>query len=492
MFSDTITDGLTFDDVLLVPRYSEVLPAEVNLETRLTSTISLRVPFMSAAMDTVTEAETAIAMARQGGLGVIHRNLSVEHQAGEVRKVKKSESGVILQPFTVAPSMPLGEAVGLMRQRNISGVPVVDNGELVGILTNRDIRFERNLEQPVAALMTRKLVTAPENISTEDAKELMHRHRIEKLPVVDAVGHLAGLITIKDIEKQTTYPRSTKDSRGRLMCAAAIGTGADTDHRVQALVEAGADVITVDSAHGHSKKVLDRVRWVRQQFPDQQIVAGNVATAEGTIALIDAGANAIKVGIGPGSICTTRVVAGVGVPQLTAIMDCAKAAGPRNVPIVADGGIKYSGDVVKAIAAGAHVVMMGSALGGTAEAPGEVVLYKGRSYKVYRGMGSIGAMKAGSSDRYGQEGTRSAKLVPEGIEGRVPFRGPVSGVLHQFVGGLMSGMGYCGCGTIEEMRTENRFIRITGAGLRESHVHDVYVTKEAPNYKADSYSSESE
>jgi len=492
MLTESIPEGLTFDDVLLVPRYSEILPNEVSLQTRLTESICLNVPFVSAAMDTVTESDAAITMARNGGLGVIHRNLSVERQAAEVRKVKTSESGIILEPVTVEPDIPLGQAVDLMRRRNISGVPVVKGNALVGILTNRDIRFERNLEQPVRNLMTKQVITAPQDIAHEDAKALMHRHRIEKLPIVDQDGILVGLITIKDIEKQATHPNATKDPHGRLRCAAAVGTGADTDHRVEALVRAEVDIVVVDSAHGHSKKVLDRVSDIRSAYPGVQIIAGNVATAEGTEALIAAGADAIKVGIGPGSICTTRVVAGVGVPQLSAILACVSAASKKNVPIVADGGIKYSGDVAKAIAAGAHCVMMGSVLAGTAETPGDIVLFKGRSYKVYRGMGSVGAMKDGSSDRYGQEGTRSAKLVPEGIEGRVPYRGPLGAVLHQFVGGLKSGMGYCGCGTIEDMRSKNQFVRITGAGLRESHVHDVYVTKEAPNYKAETYSNDRE
>jgi IMP dehydrogenase len=479
MLDHRISEGLTFDDVLLVPRYSEVLPHEVDLTSRLTARIQLAIPFVSAAMDTVTEAEAAIALAREGGIGVIHRNLPVEVQAAEVKRVKKSESGIILNPITIDPSMPLGEAVALMRQHDISGMPVVEGGELVGILTNRDIRFEQNLTQPVANLMTREVVTAHESISNPDAKMLMHQHRIEKLPVV-AEGRLIGLITIKDIEKQATHPFATKDAKGRLMCAAAVGTGADTQERVRALLAAGADVLALDSAHGHSKKVLDQVRWIRAEFPDAQIIAGNVATAEGTQALIDAGADAVKVGIGPGSICTTRVVAGVGVPQLTAIARCAEVAEKAGVPIIADGGIKYSGDVTKAIAAGAECVMIGSLFGGTKEAPGEVVLYQGRRYKVYRGMGSVGAMKQGSSDRYSQD--PSQKLVPEGIEGRVPYRGPIGDVLHQLVGGLRAGMGYCGCPDITALRKETEFTRITGAGLRESHVHDVYITKEAPNY----------
>jgi len=482
MLVQRIQEGLTFDDVLLVPRYSEVLPNEVDLSTRLTRRISLKIPFISAAMDTVTEAEAAIALAREGALGVVHRNLSIEGQAAEVKRVKKSESGIILNPVTVSPEIPLGEAVNLMRSQNISGVPVVRNGELVGILTNRDIRFEQNLEQPVANLMTKEVVTAPEDISHDDAKQLMHQHRVEKLPIVASSRELIGLITIKDIEKQATAPNATKDAHGRLICAAAIGTGPDTSDRVAALVEAGVDILCLDSAHGHSKKVIEGVRAVRKGYPDVQIIAGNVATAAGTAALIEAGVDAVKVGIGPGSICTTRVVAGVGVPQLSAIAACAEEAAKANVPIIADGGIKYSGDVSKAIAAGAECVMIGSLFGGTKEAPGEVVLYQGRRYKVYRGMGSVGAMKQGSSDRYSQDPNQ--KLVPEGIEGRVPYRGPIGEVLHQLVGGLRAGMGYCGCPDIKAMRTESEFIRITGAGLRESPVHDVYITKEAPNYRA--------
>jgi IMP dehydrogenase len=490
MLTLDISQGLTFDDVLLVPRYSEVLPAEVELRTRFTRLIELNVPIVSAAMDTVTESETAIAMAREGGIGVMHKNLPADLQAREVRRVKKSESGIIFDPVTVEPDLPLGAAVESMRQYDISGVPVVKDGQLVGILTHRDIRFERNLEQPVRNLMTKEVVTARETVGVDGAKRLMHEHRIEKLPVVDDRGRLIGLITIKDIEKQAAHPNATKDERGRLRCAAAVGVGPGTDERVAALVGAGVDVLVVDTAHGHTRRVLEVVRRIRQAHPGTEIVAGNVATAEGTRALIEAGASAVKVGIGPGSICTTRVVAGVGVPQLTAIADCSQEAAQHGVPIIADGGVKYSGDVAKAIAAGAHTVMIGSLLAGTAESPGEVVLYKGRSYKVYRGMGSLGAMKKGSADRYAQEGSESSKLVPEGIEGRVPYRGRLADVLHQLVGGLRSGMGYCGCATIEQMRTETRFLRISGAGLRESHVHDVYVTKEAPNYRVGSHETE--
>jgi IMP dehydrogenase len=490
MLTRDINQGLTFDDVLLVPRYSEVLPGEVELRTRFTRRIELNIPIVSAAMDTVTESETAIAMAREGGIGVMHKNLPVELQAREVRRVKKSESGIIYDPVTVEPDLPLGTAVEIMRQYDISGVPVVKQGQLVGILTHRDIRFESNLEQPVRNLMTERVVTARESVGLEGAKRLMHEHRIEKLPVVDDQGRLIGLITIKDIEKQAAHPLATKDERGRLRCAAAVGVGPDTEHRVAALVEAGVDVLVVDTAHGHTRRVLEVVRQLRDRVPDTEIVAGNVATAEGTRGLIEAGVSAVKVGIGPGSICTTRVVAGVGVPQLTAIAECSLEAAQHGVPIIADGGVKYSGDVAKAIAAGAHTVMIGSLLAGTAESPGEVVLYKGRSYKVYRGMGSLGAMKKGSADRYAQEAAESTKLVPEGIEGRVPYRGRLADVLHQLVGGLRSGMGYCGCANIEAMRTETRFLKITGAGLRESHVHDVYVTKEAPNYRVTSQDSE--
>ncbi len=480
-----IREALTFDDVLLEPAFSEVLPHQVDTGTRFTRGLTLGVPFASSAMDTVTEADTAIAMARTGGIGVIHKNLSPTAQAREVQRVKKAQSGIVVDPVTVEPDQPLGEAVALMKQHGISGLPVVDDGRPVGILTHRDIRFEQRLGRPVSALMTTDLVTAPEGITLDDSKAMLHRHRIEKLLVVDAAGRLKGLITIKDIEQAEAHPDASTDARGRLLVAAAVGVGADRDARTAALAEAGVDVVVVDTAHGHSKGVIDSVRALKTAWPALQIVAGNVATAAATEALIEAGADAVKVGIGPGSICTTRVVAGVGVPQITAVMDCAAAAAPHGVPIIADGGVKFSGDAVKAIAAGAHTVMVGSLLAGTAEAPGTVVLYQGRSYKAYRGMGSVGAMQAGSSDRYFQEGQESRKLVPEGIEGRVPYRGPLADTLYQLVGGLRAGMGYTGSRDIEALRTGARFVRITSAGLRESHVHDVVVTQEAPNYRID-------
>jgi IMP dehydrogenase len=482
-----IRESLTFDDVLLQPAYSDFLPREADLSTRLTRELRLRIPLVSAAMDTVTEAEAAICMARNGGLGVIHKNMSPAAQAAEVRKVKKSESGMIVDPITVGPEDTLEHVVELMRRYDISGVPVVDGGRLIGILTNRDLRFQLDLKQRVSAVMTTGLVTAPVGVTMDDAKDLLNRHRIEKLLLVSESGSLEGLITVKDIEKRQNFPNAAKDRMGRLLAGAAVGVGDDRDERAAALIEAGADVLVLDTAHGHSRRVLDSVRWVKQHWPSVQIIAGNVATADGTRALIDAGADAVKVGIGPGSICTTRIVAGVGVPQITAIMDCVEAARDANVPIIADGGIKYSGDLVKAIAAGAEVVMIGSLFAGTSESPGEVVLYQGRSYKSYRGMGSLGAMSRGSGDRYGQDGIKeSRKLVPEGIEGMVPFRGPLTDNIHQLVGGLQAGMGYCGTRTIEALRADAQFVRITNAGLRESHVHDVYVTKEAPNYKTSS------
>lgn len=475
-------EALTFDDVLIVPAASSVLPGEVDLGTQLTTDIELGIPLLSAAMDSVTEAQTAITMAREGGIGVIHKNMTPEAQAIEVAQVKKAESGLIVDPITVHATDPLATALELMRTYNISGLPVVEGKRPVGILTNRDVRFAKNLDEPVSRLMTRELITAEEGTSTEEAKRLMHHNRIEKLIVVDDDGDLLGLITIKDIEKKAKYPGSIKDSHGRLLVAAAIGVGGDRDVRADALVSAGVDVLVADTAHGHSQMVIDSVRLLRERYPDVQIIAGNIATAEAAEALIDAGANAVKVGIGPGSICTTRIVAGVGVPQVTAIMQVAKVTKARGVPLIADGGIKYSGDIVKAIAAGANSVMIGSLFAGTDEAPGEQVLYQGRTYKMYRGMGSIGAMKQGSRDRYFQEGAND-KLVPEGIEGRVPYRGSLSSNIFQLVGGLRSGMGYSGCATIEDLREKSQFVRITNAGLRESHVHDVIVTQEAPNYK---------
>ncbi|WP_025322780.1 IMP dehydrogenase [Deferrisoma camini] len=487
MLEEKIPFGLTFDDVLLLPAESAVLPDQVDVSTWLTPKIRLNVPLLSAAMDTVTEARTAIAMAQEGGIGIIHRNLTVEEQAAEVDKVKKSEAGMIVDPITMGPDQKVAEALELMARYRISGVPITDDdGRLLGILTNRDLRFERNLERPVREVMTRDgLVTVPPGTTLEQAKELLHEHRIEKLPVVDEKFVLRGLITIKDIEKARKYPNSCKDEMGRLRVGAAVGVGADRDARVEALLAQGCDVIAVDTAHGHSKMVVEAVRAIKAQWPEAQVVAGNVATAEGAEALIRAGADAVKVGVGPGSICTTRVVAGAGVPQITAVAEAARVADRHGIPVVADGGVKYSGDITKAIAAGASSVMIGSLLAGTEESPGELILYQGRSYKVYRGMGSLGAMKKGSRDRYFQGIRDESELVPEGIEGRVPYRGPLSANVLQLVGGLRAGMGYTGCSTIEELRRKARFVRITPAGLRESHVHDVIITKEAPNYRVE-------
>ena len=479
-----IRDSLTFDDVLLVPAYSEVLPHEVDTRTRLTRTLHLNIPIVSAAMDTVTGAELAIAMARAGGLGFIHKNMSPEDQAREVLRVKRAESGMVLDPVTVDPDQTLAEAVGLMRQHNIHGVPVVRGGKAVGILTGRDLRFEKRLSRPVSALMTTQLVTVAEGTDLEACKALLHEHRIEKLLVTAEDGTLRGLITIKDLEQAQTHPQASKDPQGRLLVGAALGVGADREARIEALLRVGVDVVCVDTAHGHSQRVIETVAEIKRTYPNLQVVAGNVATGEATRALIDAGADAVKVGIGPGSICTTRVVAGVGVPQVTAVLDCVAAA-QDEVPIIADGGIKFSGDFVKAIAAGANVVMIGSLFAGTTESPGELVLFQGRSYKSYRGMGSLGAMRKGSGDRYAQEGVEERKLVPEGIEGRVPFRGPLADTLYQLVGGLRAGMGYTGSRDIESLRTRPQFVRITSAGLRESHVHDVVVTEEAPNYRVE-------
>jgi IMP dehydrogenase len=481
---ETLREALTFDDVLLLPAESEVLPRECDVRTHLTEKIALHIPLVSSAMDTVTEADTAICMAREGGLGVLHKNLDIEAQAKEVYKVKKAESGMVVDPVVVHPDEKLFRALELMRQFGISGLPVVQDGRPVGILTNRDVRFERNLEQTVRQVMTESLVTAPEGVSLEQSKELLHKHRIEKLIVVDGQGRMKGLITIKDIEKAQAHPTAVKDELGRLRCGAAVGVGDDREARVHALLAAGCDVIVIDTAHGHATRVQEAVRATRKNFPQCQLIAGNVATAEGYAALVRAGADAVKVGIGPGSICTTRVVAGVGVPQITAVGDCAKMAEKLGKPIVSDGGVKYSGDVAKAIAAGAHTVMIGSLFAGTDEAPGEVILYQGRSYKLYRGMGSIGAMRAGSKDRYFQgHEAETNKLVPEGIEGRVPYKGPLAQSVYQLVGGLKASMGYTGSKSIDEMRTRTRFIRISQAGLRESHVHDVIITKEAPNYR---------
>lgn len=479
-----VGEALTFDDVLLVPAYSEILPSEVVTSTKLTNSITLNIPVVSAAMDTVTEARLAIAMAQEGGLGFIHKNMSIERQADEVDKVKRSESGMIVDPITIDPDNTIGDAWNLMTKYKISGIPVVKNGKLKGILTNRDLRFVKDTTSKVSEYMTSEnLVTVPVGTSFDDAINLLHKHRIEKLLVVDADYCLKGLITIKDINKRLKYPLATKDKMGRLLAGAAVGTAPDTLERVQELVEKKVDVITVDTAHGHSTRVIEMVKKIKSKFPDLQLIAGNVATSEAVKALASAGADCVKVGIGPGSICTTRVVAGVGVPQITAILDCAAAGREAGIPIIADGGIKYSGDIVKALAAGANVVMLGSLLAGTLESPGDIELYQGRSYKVYRGMGSVGAMKEGSKDRYFQDGTvNEVKFVPEGIEGRVHFKGELNQTIYQLIGGLKSGMGYTGCKSIEQLHTNAKFVRITSAGLSESHVHDVQITKEAPNY----------
>ncbi|HOG15977.1 MAG TPA: IMP dehydrogenase [Syntrophales bacterium] len=486
MLEDTPREALTFEDLLLLPAESNILPKDVDTATKLTNNIVLNIPLMSAAMDTVTESRTAICMAQEGGIGIIHRNMSIEQQATEVDRVKKSESGMIVDPITVEPEQKVHEALEIMNRYRISGVPVVKKGKLVGILTNRDLRFETNLDQPVSAVMTKdNLVTVFSTITLDESKRLFHKHRIEKLLVVDDAYNLKGLITIKDIEKIRKYPNACKDSLGRLRVGAAVGI-LDREARVEALTAAGVDVIVIDTSHGHSKAVLDAIRATKKRFPKCELIAGNVATSDGAKALIDAGIDAIKVGVGPGSICTTRIVAGVGVPQITAISEAYRVAGRSNVPIIADGGIKYSGDIVKALAAGAHTVMIGGLFAGTEESPGETVLFQGRSYKVYRGMGSLEAMKMGSRDRYYQDDVETnAKLVPEGIEGRVPFRGSLSASIHQLIGGLKAGMGYVGCRTVQELREKARFVRITSAGLRESHVHDVIITKEAPNYWLD-------
>jgi IMP dehydrogenase len=478
-------EALTFDDVSLVPCYSEVLPGDVSLATRLTRDIRLNAPLASAAMDTVTEARLAIAMAQEGGIGVIHKNMTLEQQAKQVFAVKKYEAGVIKDPFTISPNATIRDVLELTHRHNISGVPVVDGDELVGIVTSRDMRFEKKLDDPVRNIMTGKedLITVSENASQNEILSLLHKHRIEKVLVVNDAFELRGLITVKDIQKSSDFPNAAKDSQERLLVAAAIGVGGDTEERVAALVEAHVDVIICDTAHGHTKGVLDRIRWIKQHFPDVQVVGGNITTAEGALALVEAGADGVKVGQGPGSICTTRMVAGVGVPQVTAVSTVAAALKDSGVPLIADGGIRFSGDFAKAIAAGGHCVMIGGLFAGTEEAPGEVELYQGRSYKSYRGMGSLGAMQEGSKDRYFQFDVAAEKLVPEGIEGRVPYKGPLSGVVHQLLGGLRSSMGYMGCETIEKFRTESRFVRITGAGVRESHAHDVQITKEAPNYK---------
>lgn len=481
MSSKIVKEGLTFDDVLLIPQASSVLPNEVCLKTQLTDKIKLNLPLMSAAMDTVTESRMAIAMAREGGMGIIHKNMSIEEQASHVDKVKRSEHGVITDPFFLAPDNLVKDAVKLMEKYRISGVPITKDGKLVGILTNRDLRFESNYDQPISNIMTKEnLVTAPVGTSLEEAQKILGKNRIEKLPIVDEKGYLKGLITIKDIEKSIQYPNSARDENGRLLVGAAVGTAGNTMERISALIDARVDVIAIDTAHGHSAGVIKKVEEIRAKFPNITLIAGNVATASATEALIKAGADVVKVGIGPGSICTTRIVAGIGVPQLTAVMDCAEMADKLGKRVIADGGIKYSGDIVKALAAGGSAVMVGSLLAGTLESPGEVELYQGRSYKVYRGMGSLGAMAAGSSDRYFQEGTK--KFVPEGVEGRVPYRGSVAEVIYQMKGGLRSGMGYCGKATVEELRTGSEFVRITNASLIESHPHDISISKEAPNY----------
>jgi IMP dehydrogenase len=483
-----IQEALTFDDVLLVPAHSAVLPREVELKTQLTKKITLNIPLVSAAMDTVTEARLAIAIAQEGGIGIIHKNMTTEQQAAEVSRVKKYESGVIKDPITVSPNVTVREVMELTRAKNISGVPVVDGEELVGIVTSRDLRFETRLDESIRSVMTPKerLVTVNESASHKEAIELLHKHRIEKVLMVNDAFHLRGLITVKDIQKAKDNPYACKDELERLRVGAAVGTGAGTEERVAALVSAGVDVIIVDTAHGHSQGVLDRVRWVKQNFPQVQVIGGNIATAAAAKALLEAGADGVKVGIGPGSICTTRIVAGVGVPQISAVSNVAAALKGTGVPLIADGGIRYSGDVAKALAAGAHAVMLGGLFAGTEEAPGEVELFQGRSYKSYRGMGSLGAMKEGAADRYFQESDANVeKLVPEGVEGRVPYKGSVVAVVHQLMGGLRSSMGYCGCATIDDMRARAQFVEITSAGMRESHVHDVQITKEAPNYHVD-------
>ena len=483
-------EAFTFDDVLLVPAHSAVVPKDVSVATRLTRGIRLNIPLVAAAMDTVTEGRLAIALALEGGIGIVHKNMTAEQQAAEVRKVKKYESGIIRDPITVPPTMSIGEVMELTRRHRISGVPVVDGTELVGIVTGRDLRFETRMSEPVSAIMTPKdrLVTVREGADRSEVIALLHKHRIEKVLVVNGNFELRGLITVKDIQKARDYPTACRDDQERLRCGAAVGVGPGTDERVEALVAAGVDVVVVDTAHGHSQGVIDRVVWIKKHFPDVQVIGGNIATGAAAVALAAAGADAVKVGIGPGSICTTRIVAGVGVPQISAVSNVTEALRDTDLPVIADGGIRYSGDIAKAIAAGAHSVMLGGLLAGTDESPGEVEIFQGRSYKSYRGMGSLGAMagKQGSSDRYFQEDTKDAdKLVPEGIEGRVPYKGPLVNVISQLVGGLRSSMGYMGCATMEEMRTRPEFVRITNAGVKESHVHDVHITKEAPNYRRD-------
>ena len=483
-----IQKALTFDDVLLVPAHSSVMPRDVSLATRLTRRVALNLPLVSAAMDTVTESRLAIALAQEGGIGIVHKNLQADEQAAEVLKVKRFESGVLKNPITIPPSMRVAEVIALTHRNRISGLPVLDGGKVVGIVTNRDLRFETNLDQPVSAIMTPKerLITVREGATLDEARDLMHRHRLERVLVINDAFELVGLITVKDMMKATEHPSASKDDQGRLRVGAAVGVGAGTEERVEKLVEAGVDVIVVDTAHGHAQGVLDRVSWVKRHYPEVDVIGGNIATGDAARALVDAGADGVKVGIGPGSICTTRIIAGVGVPQVTAVDNVATALRDTDVPLIADGGVRFSGDIAKAIAAGAHAVMLGGLFAGTEEAPGETVLYQGRSYKSYRGMGSLGAMKQGSSDRYFQDNVSSAdKLVPEGIEGRVPYKGPVAAVIHQLVGGLRASMGYVGCASIPAMHDSAQFVQITAAGVRESHVHDVQITKEAPNYHMD-------
>lgn len=488
MSKEGVKEALTFDDVLLVPSYSQILPNEVDVSTYLTRKIKLNIPLVSAAMDTVSEAETAISMAQEGGIGIIHKNMNVSDQAAEMEKVKKFESGMIVNPLTVKADQKVEDASEIMVKFNITGLPVTkSDGTLVGIITNRDLRFEQNLDQRIDQVMTKRksLVTVKEGTTLEEAKKLLHKYKIEKLPVVDNKFRLKGLITMKDIEKIKKYPNACKDSMGRLRCGGAVGVSADSSERVEELLEVGCDVIVVDTAHAHSKRVVDQIKFIKSNFKKVQLIAGNIATAEAARALIKAGVDAIKVGVGPGSICTTRIIAGIGVPQITAIQDVSKVCDKSGVPLIADGGIKFSGDVTKAIASGANSVMIGNLFAGTDEAPGEVVLFQGRTYKVYRGMGSIESMKKGSSDRYSQDEMIESKLVPEGIEGRVPYRGPLGNIIYQIVGGLKSGMGYVGCESIDKLRKKSKFVRITNAGYRESHVHDVIITKEAPNYRID-------
>jgi len=481
-----IQKALTFDDVLLLPAHSRVLPREVSLKTRLTRKLELNIPLVSAAMDTVTEARLAIAIAQEGGIGIVHKNFSAKEQAAQVAKVKRFESGVLRDPMIVAPEMTVREVIALQAQHKISGFPVVKAGKVVGIATNRDLRFETNLDQPVKAVMTpqKRLVTVREGASRNEALQLMHKHRLERVLVVDADFHLKGLITVKDITKETEHPNACKDPQGKLRVGAAVGVGEGTEERVEALVEAGTDVLVVDTAHGHAQGVLDRVQWIKKRFPQVQVIGGNVGTGEGAKALVDHGADGVKVGIGPGSICTTRIVAGVGVPQITAIENVAAALEKSDVPLIADGGVRYSGDIAKALAAGAHAVMLGSLFAGTEESPGEIELYQGRSYKSYRGMGSLGAMQKGAADRYFQDSEMNVdKLVPEGVEGRVPYKGSAVSVIQQLLGGVRASMGYTGCATVDELRSRARFVEITAAGIRESHVHDVQIVKEAPNYR---------